>query len=108
MSLTEIIRKIAEVEGIPDAKIIWDEVSWFEQEHGEHGAYRLGIYRDEEGKASSINCECDPQSSYIKCSHRDAPILELEHSLFYQSYVVDELELQKKRREGRLTSEDLK
>jgi len=108
MYVRDLLKYIAQREGIPESKIIWDEVEWFEREHKGHGGYQFEVFEDEDGKVSEITGECNPMNipESAPCSHRNAPDAELSYSIFYvrrkfrDKYSTENL--QRARREGRL------
>ena len=105
MYLKELLKYVAKLEGIPESKIIWDEVEWFEGSHEGHGTYKLCLNEDETKKIESITVECDPTNliNPDECQHYNSPCVELGGSIIYQrGKKTKEIDLQRKRREGKL------
>ena len=108
MYIRDLLKYIVQKEGIPESKIIWDEVEWFEREHTGHGGYQFEVFEDERGRVVEITGECNPMNIPVDspCSHRDASAGEISYSIFYvRRKFRDKFSaenLQKARREGRL------
>ncbi|MDP3992224.1 MAG: hypothetical protein U1B79_00915 [Candidatus Pacearchaeota archaeon] len=58
MDLIERLKKIAEVEGIPESDLILDEARFFMREHRGHGCYDIQLFYDENSVLYSIDLKC--------------------------------------------------
>ncbi|MFH1889541.1 MAG: hypothetical protein ABIJ58_01520 [Nanoarchaeota archaeon] len=94
------LEKIAEIEGIPKEKLIMDEADYFHDKHHYHGGYVIECYVDGNGELDSIEVECaaDVLDEKELRAHEEESE-ELSYSIVYSRRPVNEISIQKERRQ---------
>ncbi len=100
--LVDKIRRLAEVEGLAESRIIWDEVRYFAETHDGHGNYFIKLGYELSGVLDSIKLVCSASDlvDVGQCpDNRDDTPVELQDSYIYTRTSISEIDLQRIRRE---------